>query len=94
LSDIVATEPANFLDHLVRADEELQFHLLELARAEGEVARVDLVAKRLADLANAERHFLARGFQHVLELHEDGLRRLGTQIAICCRRFRPARRRS
>ena len=35
--------------------EELDLHLLELARAEGEVPRRDLVAKALADLGDAER---------------------------------------
>src|SRR3974390_1788880 len=33
-----------------RMAEELDFHLLEFAAAEGEVARRDLVAKRLSDL--------------------------------------------
>ena len=41
-------------------DEELHLHLLELAGAEDEVARRDLVAERLADLADAERRLLAR----------------------------------
>ena len=41
-------------------DEELHLHLLELARAEDEVARGDLVTERLADLADAERRLLAR----------------------------------
>ena len=69
------------LDRLVRLDEELQFHLLELARAEGVVARRDLVAERLAHLRDAEGHFLPRRLVDVLELREDGLRRLGTQIS-------------
>ena len=38
-----------------RLAEELQLHLLELADAEDEVARRDLVAEGLADLADAER---------------------------------------
>src|SRR3954469_14016722 len=37
-----------------RAAEELDLHLLELARAEREVARGDLVAETLADLGDAE----------------------------------------
>src|SRR5690606_16595723 len=41
-------------------DEELHLHLLELAGPEDEVARRDLVAERLADLADAERDLLAR----------------------------------
>src|SRR5204863_2174772 len=67
---------------LVRArlDEELHLHLLELARAEDEVPRRDLVAERLADLRDAERHFLAARLLHVEEVHEDSLRRLRPQI--------------
>lgn len=61
-------------------DEELHFHLLELARAENEVARGDLVAKALAYLADAEGRFLARGRHHVGEVDEDALRGLRTQI--------------
>src|SRR5262249_6028701 len=39
---------------LAAVDEELELGLLELARAEREVARVDLVAERLADLGDPE----------------------------------------
>ena len=70
----------NLLHHFVRADEILELHLLELARAEGEVPRVDLVAERFADLADAKRHPLTRHLQRVLELHEDRLRRLRPEI--------------
>jgi hypothetical protein len=55
--------------------EELDFHLLELARAEREVARRDLVAETLADLRDAERHADARAVDDVLEVDEDALRR-------------------
>src|ERR1022692_1505088 len=41
-----------------RLDEEFHLHLLELAGAEDEVSRRDLVAERLADLADAERDLL------------------------------------
>ncbi len=64
---------------LAGLDEELHFHLLELARAEEEVARRDLVAERLADLRDAERQLLARGVEHVREVHEHALGGLGTQ---------------
>ena len=75
-------DPAgNGFDDFIRPDEEFEFHLLEFAGAEGEVARVDLVAKRLPDLANAERHFLARNFQHGFELRENGLRGFRTKIS-------------
>jgi hypothetical protein len=64
---------------LARMDEELELGLLELARAEREVARVDLVAKRLADLRDAERDLLARALAHALRVEEDRLTRLGAQ---------------
>ena len=63
-----------------RLDEELHLHLLELARAENEVARRDLVAERLSDLRDAERHFLPRRLLHVQEVDVDPLRRLGAQV--------------
>ena len=59
--------------------EELDLHLLELARAEGEIARRDLVAKALADLGDAERNAHARAIEHVLEVDEDALGRFGPQ---------------
>src|SRR5690606_10507065 len=65
---------------LVGRDEELDLHLLELARAEDEVAGRDLVAERLADLADAERRLLARRRDDVREVHEDALGRLGAEI--------------
>ncbi len=64
----------------VRLDEELHLHLLELAGAEDEVARRDLVAEALADLADAERRLLARRRDDVGEVDEDALRGLGPQI--------------
>ena len=63
-------------DGLVGLDEELELHLLELARPEGVVARRDLIAESLADLPDAERHSHAGRVEDVLELNEDGLRRL------------------
>jgi hypothetical protein len=60
--------------------EELDLHLLELARAEGVVARVDLVAKSLTDLGNAERHLHPRRVHHVLEVGKNTLGGLGTEI--------------
>src|SRR5262249_9723315 len=53
---------------------------LELARSEREVARVDLVAERLADLRDAERDRLARSLAHALEVVEDRLARLRAQV--------------
>ena len=60
--------------------EELQLHLLELADAEDEVARGDLVAEGLADLAHAEGQLAAGGALGVHEVGKDALRRFGTQI--------------
>ena len=65
---------------LGRRHEELHLHLLELARAEDEVAGRDLVAERLADLGDPERRLLARELQHVLEVDEDALRGLRAQV--------------
>ena len=65
---------------LVGRAEELHLHLLELAGAEDEVAGGDLVAKRLADLGDPERRLLARELEHVLEVDEDALGRLGAQV--------------
>ena len=61
-------------------DEELHLHLLELARAEDEVARRDLVPERLADLRDAERDLLPRRLLDVQEVDVDALRRLGPEI--------------
>ncbi len=62
------------------AAEILDLHLLKLTRAEDVVARIDLIAKRLADLRDAKGQLLARGVEHVAELHEHRLRRLGAEI--------------
>src|SRR5262249_16076186 len=61
-------------------DEVLHLHLLELAYAELEVTRRDLVPKLLADLRNAERRLRAGKLRDVLEVDEDALRRLRAQI--------------
>ncbi len=60
--------------------EEFHLHLLELARAENEVARRDFVAEGLADLRDAERNLHARRIDDVFILKEDALRGLGAQI--------------
>ena len=60
--------------------EELEFHLLELAGTEDEVAGRDLVAEGLADLADAERRLLARGVHDVRVVDEDALGGFGTQV--------------
>src|SRR5690606_30977337 len=53
------------IGRLLGPAEELDLHLLELAASEREVARVDLVAERLADLPDAERQPNPRGVEHV-----------------------------
>ena len=64
----------------VRLAEELQLHLLELAGAEGEVARGDLVAEGLADLAHAEGQLAAGGADDVIEVDEDALGGLRAEV--------------
>ena len=59
--------------------EELDLHLLELARAEGEIPRRDLVAKALADLGDAEGDLHPRAVHHVLEVDENALGGFGPQ---------------
>ena len=61
-------------------NEELHLHLLEFARAEQEVLRVELVAERLADLRDAEGRTHPRRLHHVLEVDEDALGRFGTEV--------------
>ena len=63
-----------------RLNEELHLHLLELAGTEDEVAWRDLVAEALAGVGDAERRLGARRGHHVLEVHEDALCRLRSQI--------------
>ena len=60
--------------------EEFQLHLLEFPDAEDEVARRNLVAEGLADLADAEGQLLPGGALDVVEVHKDALRRLGTEV--------------
>src|SRR5690606_21289700 len=54
--------------------------LLELAGAEDEVSGGDLVAERLADLADAERWLLAARGEHVREVHENALGGFRAQV--------------
>ena len=61
--------------------EELALHLLELAGAEGEVARGDLVAESLAHLTHAEGQLAAGGALDVGKVDEDALCGLGAEIA-------------
>ena len=72
----------SYHSELAGRHEELELHLLELAGAEDEVVGRDLVAEALADLGDAERRLLARGLQHVGEVGEHALRRLGAQVGL------------
>ena len=60
--------------------EEFEFHLLEFAHAEDEVAGRDFVAEGLAYLPYTEGHALSGRALHVLEIDENALRRFGTEI--------------
>jgi hydrogenase maturation protease len=68
-------------DHFIGADEEFEFHLFELAGAEGEIARGDLVPERFPDLGDAEGYFDPGTVDHVLELDENGLGGFGSEIS-------------
>mmetsp|Transcript_24954 Transcript_24954/g.73290 ORF Transcript_24954/g.73290 Transcript_24954/m.73290 type:complete len:372 (+) Transcript_24954:604-1719(+) len=66
--------------HVSRPHKVLELHLLELTRAEYEVARGDLVAEGLADLGDSEGHLHARRRHHVLKVGEDALRRFRPEV--------------
>src|SRR5258705_350730 len=68
------------VDTIVRVDEELDLHLLELTIPEDEVARRDLVAERSTGLRDAERQLQSHRLQDVVEVHEHRLGRLRTQV--------------
>ena len=63
-----------------RLAEELQLHLLELPHPEDEVARGDLVAEALADLADAEGQLPPGGALDVDKVGEDALGGLRPQV--------------
>src|SRR5262249_49672494 len=67
---------------LVGVDEELELHLLELARAEDEVARRHFIPEAPPYLADAERDLDARRVDHVLEVEEHALRRLRAEVGL------------
>ena len=67
------------LHALLAVAEELHLHLGEFAAAEGEVARIDLVPERLADLGDAEGELLPGGDPDTVEIHEDRLTGFGAE---------------
>ena len=62
--------------------EELKLHLLELSYTEDEVAGSDLVSERLTYLTNAERNLFTCGSLNVVEVYENTLSSLGTEIKL------------
>src|SRR3954451_7208141 len=60
--------------------EELDLHQLELADAEEEVPGRDFVAECLPDLRDPEGRLAASELGDVLEVDEDSLRGLGTEV--------------
>ena len=65
---------------VVLVDEEFHLHLLELAGAEDEVARGDLVAEGFAGLCDAEGQLHAAGVHDILEIDEHALGGLGAEV--------------
>ena len=63
-----------------RFAEELQLHLLELSGTEGEVTRCNLVTEGLSDLTDSKGNLLSGGSLYVLEVYEDTLCSLRTEI--------------
>ena len=61
-------------------DKVFDLHLLELTGAEDEVARIDFVAESLTDLGDAEGQLHAACVDDVLEVDEDALGGLRTEI--------------
>lgn len=70
-------EPFHFCSRL---HEELHFHLFELAHAEDELTRNNLVAESLANLCDTEGELHATRFLHIEVVDEDSLRGLWTEI--------------
>src|SRR3954470_22943870 len=59
--------------------EELNFHLLELARAERKVPRSNFIPEAFAHLGDTERDANTRAIEHVFEIHENSLGSFGTK---------------
>src|ERR1035437_6316941 len=61
-------------------DEVFDFHLLEFARAEKEIAWGDLIAESFADLSHAKRQFWMEGVHDILEIDKHALSCFRTEI--------------
>ena len=59
------------LPPFIRLHEIFHFHLCQFAQAEDEVARRDLVSKRLPDLRDAERKFWMHRIHYIFEIREN-----------------------
>ena len=68
------------LGRLLRTTEILHLHLLELPRPEYKLTRGDLVPEALPHLSDTERQLPARGATDVVEVDEDSLCGLGSEI--------------
>ena len=66
---------------ILGAAEILDLHLLELARAEGVVPRIDLIAETFPDLGDPEGQLHPGSLENVLKLHKNRLRRLGAEVS-------------
>ena len=62
--------------------EELKLHLLELSYTEDEVAGSDLVSERLAHLSDAEGNLFTGSSLDIVEVYENTLSGLGTEIKL------------
>lgn len=69
-----------FPNFVSRGNEVLDFHLLEFATAENEIAGRDFVPKGLAGLGNAKGNFLAAGRDDIFEIQKNALGRFGSQV--------------
>src|SRR5690606_2777399 len=67
------------LVRLLGMAEELDFHLLELTRTKRKVARRNFVAEALAELRHPEGNANAGAVEHVFEVDENTLCRLGAE---------------
>src|SRR5262249_52499256 len=63
-----------------RFAEIFDLHLFEFARAEGEIARRDLVAEGFTDLRDPKGQLASHRLLPVIKIDEDSLRGLGTKI--------------
>src|SRR5262249_18590378 len=69
------------LQDMRRFCEVLDLHLFELASSKNEVAGRDLVAKRFADLRDAEGQLTIRRVENILEVHKNALRSFGSEVS-------------